>query len=107
MLSLTVQAESIKSYSLDIFKGDLTRLIIPSGALVTLECSPQHHTDIGLGGPGIGGQIKMNSGAMGVVIDARGRPIVLPEDDAERVETLQHWLRILGGYDAAISGDDA
>jgi len=72
---------------------------------VVLECSPKQNTDIGLGAPGIGGQIKVTSGVLGVVIDARGRPIELPEDDKARVEKLQRWLRNLGGYDMTVSKD--
>jgi hypothetical protein len=33
---------------------------------------------------------------MGVVIDARGRPLVLPEDDEIRIEMLKRWQLILG-----------
>lgn len=106
LLSLKVQAESIKPYSFEIFKGDLIRLVIPVGDSVILECSPEENTDIGLGGPGIGGQIKVTSGLMGVVIDARGRPIDLPEDDAMRVDKLQGWLRDLGGLDVIDSRGD-
>jgi hypothetical protein len=34
---------------------------------------------------------------MGVVINARGRPLLLPEADEKRVEVLKRWQLILGG----------
>ena len=34
---------------------------------------------------------------MGVVIDARGRPLVLPEDPVRRRELLKKWLFSVGG----------
>ncbi|HEY6958011.1 MAG TPA: hypothetical protein VI814_04235 [Candidatus Limnocylindria bacterium] len=42
--------------------------------------------------------------SMGVIVDARGRPLELPPRDAERLPTIQRWY---GALDALPSGDDA
>jgi len=34
---------------------------------------------------------------VGVVVDARGRPLSLPVDETARAETLHNWLWELGG----------
>jgi len=36
----------------------------------------------------------------GVIIDCRGRPLVLPEDDSKRREALRKWATQLGAYPA-------
>jgi len=35
---------------------------------------------------------------VGVVFDARGRPLTLPENDAERIAALRRWHRALDVY---------
>ena len=37
-------------------------------------------------------------GVVGVIIDCRGRPLVLPEDREERVRKLTEWNDALGVY---------
>jgi len=38
----------------------------------------------------------VQGGVCGVVVDARGRPIVLPEDQGRRIELLKEWEFLLG-----------
>jgi hypothetical protein len=40
---------------------------------------------------------KVVGGACGVVIDARGRPVALPPDDARRRDLMKKWTLSLGG----------
>jgi hypothetical protein len=37
-------------------------------------------------------------GAVGVIIDARGRPLVWPEREKSRQAALRQWLRELGAW---------
>ncbi|MFA7407031.1 MAG: hypothetical protein WCY93_04205, partial [Anaerolineaceae bacterium] len=46
-------------------------------------------------GPGGGGRLKVVGGRLGVVIDARGRPLQLPKQPELRIEFLNHWQRML------------
>ena len=41
------------------------------------------------------------AGDLGVIVDARGRPLVLPPRDAERIPTLVRWFAAL---DLAVGG---
>jgi hypothetical protein len=34
---------------------------------------------------------------MGVVIDGRGRPLILPEDPGRRRDSIKKWLWTVGG----------
>jgi hypothetical protein len=51
---------------------------------------------IALGGAVWGGKLKVQGGALGVVIDARGRPLRLPSDAGRRMELFKKWLWTLG-----------
>jgi hypothetical protein len=96
VLQVDVSLASGKRYDLAVPKGSLRRLIVPSGERVTLTLDPIPNADVG-GGPGVQRQITVKAGSLGVVIDARGRPLFLPVDDDERLEKLRHWLWTLGG----------
>jgi hypothetical protein len=41
--------------------------------------------------------LKVIGGALGVIIDARGRPLVVPQDISRRQELMKKWLWTLGG----------
>lgn len=97
ILKVHVQAETGKNYSVDVLQGDLRRLVVPSGSQVVLDLEPEPNTFVGFGEPGKGGRLKVIGGAVGVVIDARGRPVRLAQDDAVRVAKLDQWKSILGG----------
>ncbi len=57
----------------------------------------QRHLDLGAG-PGKPLTTKVRGGVVGLVVDCRGRPIVLPEDPGRRVPLLQQWVDALGEY---------
>lgn len=97
ILTVHVQVDAGKNYSIDISQGELKRLVVPPGSAVVLDLEPEPHTSVGFGEPGKGGRLKVIGGAVGVIIDARGRPLRLPDDDDERVTRLHQWKSILGG----------
>lgn len=97
ILSIRVKTDDGKAYSVDIAQGTLRRLLISPGVSAVLELEPDRGTDIGFGGRGFGGRLKVTGGLLGVVIDARGRPLRLPDEDEDRVEQLRRWLWNLGG----------
>lgn len=96
-LEVQVSIQGGKDYDMSIEPGLLKRVIIPTGAQAILELKPGHSTDVGFGEPGKGGRLKVAGGALGVVIDARGRPLRLPADDPTRVAQLEKWLWSIDG----------
>jgi hypothetical protein len=48
---------------------------------------------------------KVEGGVVGIVIDARGRPIVLPKDDEVRRGKLREWFGGLDAYPAEVLED--
>jgi len=76
--------------------GGLEILPLPSGQTGRLSLQPLHRADAGLG-PGRSGAVPVTGGAMGVVIDARGRPLQLPSDPVRRRELMKRWSYTVGG----------
>jgi hypothetical protein len=95
-LTVHVETESGKIYTVNVQQGSLRRLVIPTGEEAVLEFVPHQKVDIGFSGAGRGGRLKITGGVLGVVIDARGRPVKLPDQPEERVERLGEWLRTMG-----------
>jgi hypothetical protein len=82
----------------DIKQGALEVFPFPVGQSGRLYLHPFHHTDIGFGpGHAAEGGIPITGTALGLVIDARGRPLRLPGDAARRRDNAKKWLWTLGG----------
>jgi hypothetical protein len=97
ILRLRVIYESGDETSFDIKQGTLEALPIPMGEAARLRLQPLHKSDVGMGGPGRGGSVRVVGGVLGVVIDARGRPVLLPRDTTRRQDLYKKWLWTLGG----------
>jgi hypothetical protein len=97
ILRLHVTYESGDETSFDIKQGTLEALPIPMGEAAKLRLQPLHRSDVGMGGLGRGGSVRVVAGVLGVVIDARGRPIRLPRDPSRRQDLYKKWLWTLGG----------
>jgi len=82
--------------ALEVKQGNLDILPLPMGQPAQLQLTPLHRADVGLGGPGQGGGLRVVGGALGVIIDARGRPLRLPGDSVRRRELLNRWRWTLG-----------
>ena len=80
----------------DVKYGSLELLPLPTGQSARLTLQPQRGADVGFG-PGRGGTVSVSGGAMGVVIDGRGRPLALPDDPVRRRELIKKWLWTIGG----------
>ncbi len=80
----------------DVKFGGLEILPLPSGKTARLSLQPLSRADAGLG-PGRSGSISVTGGAMGVIIDARGRPLRLPSDPVRRRELIKKWYYTVGG----------
>jgi len=97
ILRLRVTYESGDETSFDIKQGTLEALPIPMGEAARLRLQPLNRSDVGMGGPGRGGSVRVVGGILGVVIDARGRPLLLPGDTGRRQALYKKWLWTLGG----------
>jgi len=76
--------------------GGLEILPLPSGQTARLSLQPLRWADAGLG-PGKAGALTVTGGALGVVLDARGRPLHIPNDPVRRRELMKRWSYAVGG----------
>lgn len=80
----------------EVSYGSLEVIPLPFGQRATLELRPTKSFDVGLGRKGRGATTEVEGGAVGVIIDARGRPLSLPEERAAQQEKMQKWMWEVG-----------
>ena len=76
--------------------GQLVLLPLRQGEHARMTLRPEKGFDVGFGGRGKAGALRVAGGALGVIIDARGRPLELSNDPAHRQELNQKWLYDIG-----------
>jgi hypothetical protein len=76
--------------------GSIEVIPLQAGMRATLELRPTRLFDMGLGEPGRGVTAEAEGGVLGLVIDARGRPLDLPAETAKCRALAQEWLGSLG-----------
>jgi hypothetical protein len=76
--------------------GQLIVLPLRQGQYARLTLRPERGFDVGFGGPGKAGALRVAGGAVGLIIDARGRPLSLPDDPETRLEVNRKWLWDIG-----------
>jgi hypothetical protein len=91
VLRVRVVYESGEETTVEIKYGSIKTIPVPNKQVAQIYLRPLHRFDVGMGGAGRGGRLRVVGGALGVIIDARGRPISLPEDPARRRELLTKW----------------
>jgi hypothetical protein len=96
ILRVRMSYEGGSETSLEVKEGALELLRLPNGQRAQLQLQPLHKYDVGMGGLGRGGSLRVVGGALGVIIDARGRPLTLPSDPVRRRETMSKWRWALG-----------
>ncbi len=94
-----------RKYVEEVPYGTLARLPLGPSERALLSLYPSATLDVGLG-PGQQARASepLEGGVLGVVVDARGRPLALPTDPTERKARLTSWKRTLGVPDAASNG---
>ncbi len=88
-----------KAERVSVRHGELLRLALPTGRYGHLKVRPAGGVRVGVAAPGEavesdGGDVAGSE--LGVVIDARGRPLRLHEEPRERRAQLWRWLVALG-----------
>jgi len=80
-----------------ILHGQMKRILIPENVKAKVTIQPAHGFDVG-SGPNHRVETEVEGGVCGLIIDGRGRPLVLPEDPAVRTGKLLEWFRALDCY---------
>ncbi|MCD6554833.1 MAG: glutamate mutase L [Anaerolineae bacterium] len=93
-IALRLKVEELH-LEMDVPYGSLEVYRLPASEPLTLQVRPQRHFDVGWG-PGRGRKIQFSGGSVGLIIDARGRPLTLPPDRDRRQAKVQEWLWGMG-----------
>lgn len=81
----------------DVKFGEMRVIPLGVGETAKVEIHPSRRFDVGAGrGKDI--RTEVSGGVVGIVIDGRGRPLVLPTDRSERIRKLTEWNRQLDVY---------
>ncbi len=75
--------------------GEIRVLPLAERESVEAKVEPARGFDVG-DGKGKAVTRELNGGIVGIVIDARGRPLILPSDSSQRVAKLREWLAAFG-----------
>lgn len=81
--------------------GSIQRIPLGEAESASLTLEPEPGFAIGTREPGqsvrLEGEQQVHGGDLGIVIDARGRPVALPDDPELRMARLKTWIADLGG----------
>ena len=101
-LRVTLEFVDGRQEAAEIASGSLARLPLAPGERALLSIYPAPTVDIGLGpGQHARSSEPVEGGVLGLMVDARGRPLRLSLEPEERVQQLRSWRAALYG------GDDA
>ncbi len=96
ILKVSIMYEDGGKLDVEAHYGEIEIWPLLPGQNATLELRPAKRFDIGLG-PGRGGTVHAIGGLVGLVVDARGRPLLLPDNVDQRHRLLNRWLWDVGG----------
>ncbi len=95
-VAITLESEQSRGEATVKF-GEIARLELAAGAKGMLTVRPRRRFDCGEG-RGTAVSREVSGGVAGVIIDARGRPLSLPEDASTRAEHVRQWWHALELY---------
>ena len=94
ILRVRIQYQSGHETTVNVHQGNIQTISIPLGQRARLFIDPLHRANIGFG-PGKGTSIQVIGGLFGLVVDARGRPLELPDNPEKRHNLLLKWQTAL------------
>jgi len=96
-IDVSMEMPDGKTLEKEINFYDIIRIPLKEREMAKMTIQPKQDLDIGEG-PGKILETTVKGGVVGVIIDARGRPLILPEETDERTRTLLRWHTALEVY---------
>jgi hypothetical protein len=95
-LTFKIEYEDGRQLEVEVPYGTLEVIPLSAGQTANLELRPTRRFDVGLGTRGQAGTTKVEGGILGIIIDARGRPLPISPDPEEQRNRMQRWLWDMG-----------
>ncbi|MDH4207882.1 MAG: glutamate mutase L [Anaerolineae bacterium] len=95
-LRLKVDYDDGRSLRVEVPYGSLEVIPLLAGKRATVEMRPSRQFDAGVGSRGRGATTQVDGGAVGIIVDARGRPLRLPSEGKSRRGKIREWMGALG-----------
>jgi uncharacterized protein (TIGR01319 family) len=95
-LTFKIEYEDGRSLQVEVPFGSLEVIPLSADQTATLELRPSRHFDVGLGTKGQAGMTKVEGGVIGIIIDARGRPLPTADNPEIQRQRMQRWLWDVG-----------
>jgi hypothetical protein len=80
----------------EVLHGSLEVIPLQTGQSGTLQLRPDRDVDVGLGVKGQAAMTTVRGGAVGLIIDARGRPLPMAGEPAQQRKQARRWLQAMG-----------
>lgn len=96
VLSVTMNSDLDTALEVEVAYGTIEVIPLEPGDKIEVLLTPARRFDIGLG-QGKPQKFTAQSGSVGLIVDARGRPLAIPEDDEERRDLIRKWIWDVGG----------
>lgn len=77
--------------------GEVKRIELPERQEAKATIRPSRRFDVGAGS-GRELDVRIEGGVVGIILDGRGRPLVLPEVQYQRKSKLREWMRSVNMY---------
>ncbi len=96
-LRVGVEYNNGRQQQVDVMAGTIEVVPLQMNEQALLTLFPAPTVDVGLG-PGERARAaeEIDGGLVGLIIDARGRPLVMPSDETERQAHLLQWMQAMG-----------
>jgi len=97
-VTVEVSAPGAVAVTMQVPFGELAVVPLPEQGTARLVARPERGFDLGAG-KGRALETAVTGGAVGLIVDTRGRrPFSLPDDPAARIARLRSWNRALDLY---------
>jgi len=95
-LKLKIDYDDGQTLRVEVPYGAVEVIPLMEGKRAVVELRPSSRFDVGLGKKGKGATTELDGGALGIIVDARGRPLSLPGDGEKRRAKIREWMGELG-----------
>ncbi len=95
-VTISIESDNSEKVVVDVPYGSITRIPLSLGQSAKVIIKPSRQFDVGFG-LGKGKTVTLHGGVLGIIIDVRGRPLEMTQQDKEPYQLMQEWLQALAG----------